>query len=70
MEQSLTNDPVNGDNYSMLGEWYFEGHDFSKSVETFRKASAKCQNGKLRFMKPMVRSLIYNGNADEALMLI
>jgi outer membrane protein OmpA-like peptidoglycan-associated protein len=70
MEEALTNDPVNGDNYSMLGEWYFEGHDFAKSVETFRKASAKCHNGKLRFMKPMVRSLIYNGNADEALMLI
>jgi len=70
MEQSIVNDPANADAYSTLGEWYFEGHEFEKAMETFRKASIKCNNGKLRFMKPMVRSLIYSGKADEALMLI
>lgn len=70
MEKCVETDPAYGDAYSMLGEWYFEGHDFSKALETFRKASAKCQNGKLRFMKPMVKSLIYCGKADEAQMLI
>lgn len=70
MEECLKNDPTYGDAYSLLGEWYFTGHEFAKAEETFRRASAKCQNGRLRFMKPLVRSLIYTGAADEALTLI
>ncbi len=70
MERAIENDPANADAYSILGEWYFAGHEFEKAEFTFRKASVKCNNGKLRFMKPMVRSLIYAGKGDEALMLI
>lgn len=70
MEQALENDPVNADGYSILGQWYFEDHDFERAANTFRKASAKCKDGRARFAKPYVKSLIYCGKADEALQLI
>jgi outer membrane protein OmpA-like peptidoglycan-associated protein len=70
MELSIANDAVNADAYSLLGQWYFEGHDFTKATETFRRATVKCNNGKMRFSKPLARSLIYSGMADEALQLI
>lgn len=70
MERSIAKYPTNADAYSMLGEWYFSGHEFEKAAETFTKASAKCNNGKTRFAKALTRSLIYAGRGDEALGLI
>ncbi len=70
MERSIAKYPTNADAYSMLGEWYFSGHDFEKAAETFTKASAKCNNGRTRFAKALTRSLIYAGRGDEALGLI
>lgn len=70
MEKCLENDPVNADAYSALGQWYFEDHDFERAAGTFRKASAKCKDGRARFAKPYAKSLIHTGKADEALQLI
>jgi outer membrane protein OmpA-like peptidoglycan-associated protein/tetratricopeptide (TPR) repeat protein len=70
MELAIVNDPATADPYSILGQWYFEGHEFVKAAETFKKGSVKSNNGKLRFAKPLAKSLIYAGNADEALQLI
>ncbi|GAA4467339.1 hypothetical protein GCM10023093_23070 [Nemorincola caseinilytica] len=70
LEQSLENDPVNADAYSLLGQWYFEAHDFERAVGTFRKASGKCRDGRSRFAKPLAKSLIYSGRPDEAMPLI
>jgi outer membrane protein OmpA-like peptidoglycan-associated protein/tetratricopeptide (TPR) repeat protein len=70
MEKSIASDPTVADAYSRLGQWYFEGHEFEKAAETFRKATVKCINGKLRFVKPLTKSLIYAGQGEEALQLI
>ena len=70
MELCLQNDPLNADVYSALGQWYFELHDFERAAGIFRKASARCRDGRSRFAKPLVKSLIYAGHADEALPLI
>jgi len=70
MERSLAELPDNADAYSLLGQWYFLDHQFNKAAETFRKASIKCRNGRLRFGKPLAKSLIYAGQATEAMSLI
>ncbi len=70
MELSIAEGLVNEDAYSMLGQWYFEGHEFEKAANIFRKGSVSFVNGRMRFAKPLTRSLIYAGNPDEALQLI
>jgi outer membrane protein OmpA-like peptidoglycan-associated protein/Tol biopolymer transport system component len=70
MELAIANDLTNADYYSRLGQWYFEAHSFGKAAETFKTASVKCSNAKLRFAKPLTKSLIYAGRADEALHVI
>lgn len=70
MSKSINKDPRSPEAYSELGQWYFEAHQFAKAAEVFKNASAKCQNGAMRFAKPYARSLIYSGAADKALNII
>jgi outer membrane protein OmpA-like peptidoglycan-associated protein/Tol biopolymer transport system component len=70
MEQAIVNDPSAPDPYSILGQWYFEGHEFAKAAETFKSGSIKSNNGRFRFAKPLAKSLIYAGDGDEALQVI
>ncbi len=70
MEQAISKAPSFSDAYSQLGQWYFEAHKFSQAAMVFRNASAKCPNGRVRFAKPLAKSLIYSGFADEALQVI
>ncbi len=70
MEVSIRNNPSLPEAYSLLGQWYYEGHDFAKAAETFRKATYQCLNGKFRFVKPLTLSLLSAGAPDEALSLI
>jgi outer membrane protein OmpA-like peptidoglycan-associated protein len=70
MEQSIELEPTSPDAYSLLGEWYFEQHKFTEAANVFRKASARCQNGGMRFSKPLTRSLMYSGQPDNALFVI
>ncbi len=70
MEQVLEYDPGFADGYGILGQWYFEAHKFSEAVRVFTKGSVKCQNGGMRFAKPLTRCYIYAGIPDNALALI
>ena len=70
MEQCVRWAPTNADAHSLLGQWYFEGHDFNKATEAFRKGTNNCRNGGSRFARPLARSLIYTGKSAEALQLI
>lgn len=70
MEQCLKYDTANIDANSLLGQWYFQDHRFDMAVETFRKASVRCFEGREAFIKPLVKSLIYAARPDEALQLI
>lgn len=70
MDQSIKYSPTNADAYSLLGQWYFEAHQFSEAAVTFRRGTAFSRNGGSRFARPLARSLIYTGNAAEALQLI
>ena len=56
--------------YSQLGQWYFSEHRFQEAANIFRKASAKCKNGRSAFARPYAKSLMYCGQADSALQLI
>lgn len=66
----LEADPTNADAYSILGQWYFEGHDFDRAVITFRAASDKCHKGHPRFARALARSLVYAGLPEQAFPLI
>ena len=70
MQQAITKAPAFADAYSMLGQWYFEAHKFQEAATVFRNASAKCPKGRIRFAKPLTKSLIYSGAADEAMQVI
>jgi len=70
MQQAIARSPTFPEPYSQLGQWYFEAHKFREAADVFRKASAKCPNGRIRFAKPLTKSLIYSGYADEALQVI
>ena len=70
MEEAILLDPTNPDGYSLLGQWYFDAHKFNQASEIFRKASVYCQNGAMRFSKPLAKTLIFAGQADGALMVI
>ena len=58
------------DAYAQLGQWYYEARKYPQAADVFRKAVARCANGKQRFGKPLVKSLIACGYADEALQTI
>jgi len=70
MELAIALDPTNPDGYSLLGQWYYETHRFAEAAEVFRKASFRCQNGALRFAKPLARSLLGAAKAESALLVI
>lgn len=70
MAKSISRSPRSPEAYSELGEWYFDAHKFAQAADVFKNASAKCQNGALRFAKPYARCLIYAGAADKALSVI
>ncbi len=70
MERAIKRSPTWSDAYGQLGQWYFEAGNYAKAVEIFRKATAKCKNGKQLFAKPLAKSLIYCGYAGEALQII
>ena len=70
MELAVKKSPTSPDCYSMLGQWYFETHHFTDAARIFRQASTQCRNGVSRFAKPLVRSLIYAGQPEDALQII
>jgi outer membrane protein OmpA-like peptidoglycan-associated protein len=70
MEAAIKKAPTAPEGYSMLGQWYFELHRFADAARIFRQASARCRNGATRFSKPLARSLIYAGQAGDALPII
>ncbi len=70
MELAIKKAPTTPDGYSMLGQWYYEAHRFADAVRVFRQASSQCRNGASRFAKPLARSLLASGQADNALQLI
>ncbi len=70
MEQAIKKYPAFSDAYSQLGQWYFEAHKFQQAATVFRNAASKCPQGRIRFAKPLTKSLIYSGAADEALHVI
>lgn len=67
MERSIKRDSINAEAYSLLGQWYFEGHEFELALRTFRRASANCKNGNSIFAKPLAKSYLYTGRPAEAL---
>jgi len=70
MEKAIKKAPSAPDAYSTLGQWYFETHRFADAARIFRQASARCRNGASRFAKPLARSLLYTGQAENALQVI
>ena len=70
MEQCLKFDTANIEANSLLGQWYFQDHRFDMAVETFRKASFRCFEGRETFAAPLVKSLIFAARPDEALQYI
>lgn len=63
-------DPTDADAYGMLGQWYFENHQFKDAADILRKGSSRCQNGGMRFSKALAKCLLYAGLAESALMTI
>ncbi len=70
MEHAIAKSHSFSDAYAQLGQWYFEARKYPQAADVFRKAVARCANGKQRFGKPLVKSLIACGYADEALQTI
>lgn len=70
MELAVQGDPTDPDGYSLLGQWYYEAHKFKEAVDVFRRATARCQNGAMRFSKPLAKSLLAAGLAESASMTI
>ncbi len=70
MEIAIKRSPTWADAYSQLGQWYFEARNFPKALEVFRKAATRCKNGRQRFARPLAKSLLACGYADEALQII
>lgn len=70
MERAISKSPTFADAYSQLGQWYFEAHKFQQAATVFRNAAAKCPEGRVRFAKPLTKSLLYSGFADEAMHVI
>jgi outer membrane protein OmpA-like peptidoglycan-associated protein len=70
MELAIKKSPSSPEPYSQLGQWYFEAHRFTEAAQLFRQASSRCHNGGSRFAKPLARSLVYAGQASNALQVI
>jgi outer membrane protein OmpA-like peptidoglycan-associated protein len=70
MAQAIAKSHSFPDAYAQLGQWYFEARKYPQAADVFRKAVARCANGKQRFGKPLVKTLIACGYADEALQVI
>lgn len=70
MTLAIKADPAYDEPYSMLGQWYYEAHKYDKAADVFKNASHKCRNGALRFAKPLARSYMYSGMAENALVII
>lgn len=70
MEHALEEDRNFADAYSILGNWYFHDHRFSKAVAVFRKAYTTTPRGYALFAYPLAKSLIANGEPAEALSVI
>src|SRR6202012_6239666 len=70
MLAAIKKSPRSPDAYSRLGEWYFQQHKFTESANIFRRASARCRDGRKHFARPFARSLVYSGLTDSALLLI
>ncbi len=70
MWKAITLYPPYSDAYSVLGEWYFNMHQFSAAALVFGKAMKTCKNGYASFAKPYAKSLLYNNQPDSALLLL
>jgi outer membrane protein OmpA-like peptidoglycan-associated protein len=70
MEEAILIDPTNPDYYGFLGQWYFESHKFKEAADVFKRATANCRNGGMRFAKPLAKSLMYSEHPDGALLVI
>lgn len=70
MQQAIDAEPTYNEAHSALGEWYFKLREYDKAVAVFRAASANCHDGKKAFAKPLAKSLLYNHNPQEALVVL
>lgn len=66
MEKALKEYPAFADAASILGAWYFNDHQFKNSVTVFQNA----YRFNKKFALPLVKSLVYSGNTNEALNII
>lgn len=62
--------PAYSDAYSLLGQWFFQEHDFSAAAALFSNAYNLCADGKKLFAFPLAKSLVYAMRPAEALPLI
>lgn len=70
MEKAIEEDRTHIEAYSMLGNWYFNDHNFPKATEIFRKAYTGTKRGYALFAYPLAKSLIASGEPGEALSVI
>lgn len=70
MEKAIQDYPAYAEAYSILGGWYFRDHQFQQSAAVFRKAYLGLPGRSAQFAYPFAKSLIYSGNAQEALSVI
>lgn len=67
MAKAIQLHPAYSDAYSLLGQWYFQEHNFSAAVTLFSNAYALCANGKQLFAFPLAKSLVHALRPAEAL---
>jgi len=70
MEQAIDAYGGYADAYTILGAWYFTDHRFAQSAEVFRKAYLSIPGSARLFAFPYAKSLVYSGQATEALNII